>query len=297
MIEMFTGQSIYDFQAQFGTDQKCIDALVQLKWPNGFRCRNCDYKQYCKTKKYGARRCCSCGKVESATAHSLFHKIKFPLHKAFMMLYLISTTKRGISAADLHRKLGLNERTCLLFKRKAMEAMASQQIYKMTGEVEVDETFVGGKDQNSIGRSKGTKKLVVIGLERSNKGITRAYARQIENAGVKQLKPFFEDHISNEAKIKTDGWRSYKSLKKKYKNLSQSKSNKGKNFDVLHRFIMGLKSWLRGIHSSVRDLQAYLNEYVFRFNRHLSKGNIFNILLKRMVNFPPRTYKQIFNVT
>ena len=83
--------------------------------------------------------------MESATAHSLFHKVKFPLHKAFMMLYLIST----------------------------------------------------GKDQNSIGRSKGTKKLVVIGLERNNRGITKAYARQIENAGVKQLKPFFDD-ISQE---------------------------------------------------------------------------------------------------
>ena len=100
--------------------------------------------------------------------------------------------------------------------------MASQEIYKMRGEVEVDETFIGGKDQNSIGRSKGTKKLVVIGLERNNRGITKAYARQIENAGVKQLKPFFDDHISREAKVKTDGRRSYKSLKKKYKNLSLS---------------------------------------------------------------------------
>ena len=197
MTELFTGQSIYDFQAQFGTDEKCMNVLANLKWPNGFRCRNCAYKKYCDTKKHGARRCCSCGKVESATAHSLFPKVKFPLHKAFMMLYLISTTKRGISAAELHRKLGLNKRTCLLFKRKAMEAMASQEIYKMRGEVEVDETFIGGKDQNSIGRSKGTKKLVVIGLERNNRGITKAYARQIENAGVKQLKPFLDD-ISQE---------------------------------------------------------------------------------------------------
>jgi len=219
------------------------------------------------------------------------------LHKAFFMLYLISTTKRGISAEDLHRKLGLHKRTCLLFKRKAMEAMASQNIYRMTGQVEVDETFIGGKDQRSIGRSKGTKKLVVIGIERSNKGILKAYARQIDNAGVKQLKPFFEDHICKQAKIKTDKWRSYTSLKKDYKKLNQVKSKGGKNFNVLHRFIMGLKSWLRGIHSSVRDLQSYLDEYVFRFNRHLSKGNIFNIILKRMVNFEPRTYNQIFNVS
>ena len=294
---MFKGQSIYEFQAQFGTDKLCIQSLINLKWGQGFRCRNCDYSKHSKTKRYGVRRCCSCGKVESATAQTLFHKLKFPIHKAFLMLYLISTTKRGISAAELHRKMGLHKRTCLLFKRKVMEAMASQQNYKMKGEVEVDETFIGGKDQQSVGRSKGTKKLVVIGLERNAKGITKAYARQIENAGVKQLTPFFQDHIDKSAKIKTDGWRSYTSLKKKYKNLKQTKSNNGKNFNVLHRFIMGLKSWLRGIHSSVRDLQSYLDEYVFRFNRHLSKGNIFNILLKRMANFNPRTYKQIFNVT
>jgi len=297
MTELFTGQSIYDFQDQFGTDKLCNDTLVKLKWGKGFSCLNCGYKKYCKTKRYGARRCCSCGKVESATSNTLFHKLKFPLHKAFFMLYLISTTKRGISAEDLHRKLGLHKRTCLLFKRKAMEAMASQTIYKMTGQVEVDETYIGGKDQGAVGRSKGTKKLVVIGIERNNKGILKAYARQIDNAGVKQLKPFFEDHISKEAKIKTDKWRSYTSLKKDYKKLNQVKSKSGKNFNTLHRFIMGLKSWLRGIHSSVRDLQSYLDEYVFRFNRHLSKGNIFNIILKRMVNFEPRSYNQIFNVT
>jgi len=177
-----------------------------------------------------------------------------------------------------------------------MEAMASQNIYRMTGQVEVDEAYIGGKDQSSIGRSKSSKKLVVIGIERNNKGILKAYAKQIDNAGVKQLKPFFEDHICKHAKIKTDKWRSYSSLKKDYENLKQVKSKGGKNFNMLHRFIMGLKSWLRGIHSSVRDLQSYLDEYVFRFNRHLSKGNIFNIILKRMVNFPPRTYKQIFNV-
>jgi len=296
MTELFTGQSIYEFQEQFGTDKLCANTLVQLKWENGYSCRNCGYKKYCKTKRYGARRCCSCGKVESATANTLFHKLKFPLHKAFFMLYLISTTKRGISAEDLHRKLGLHKRTCLLFKRKAMEAMASQNIYKMTGQVEVDETFVGGKDQRAIGRSKSSKKLVVIGIERNNKGILKAYARQIDDAGVKQLKPFFEDHIDKKARVKTDKWRSYTSLKEEYKKLIQVKSKGGKNFNMLHRFIMGLKSWLRGIHSSVRDLQAYLDEYVFRFNRHLSKGNIFNIILKRMVNFQPRSYNQIFNV-
>ncbi len=294
---MFTGLSIYDFQDQFGDDKSCIDALVKHKWPTDFSCRYCSYTNYCKTKRYGERRCCSCKKPESATAHTLFHKLKFPIHKAFMMMYLISTTKKGISALELHRKMGVHKRTALLFKRKVMASMSSFFLYKMEGQVEVDETYVGGKEKIKRGRSKGSKKLVAIGIQRSGKGISRAYARHIENAGVKQLKPFFEDHISKNAKIKTDGWRSYTSLKKTYKKIKQVKSKGGKNFDALHRFIMNFKAWLRGVFGSVRDLQPYLDEYVFKFNRHKMKGHIFNILLKRMANYPPRTYSQIFSVT
>lgn len=294
---MFTGLSIYDFQEQFGDEESCIDALVKLKWPDGFKCRYCSYGNYCKTKRYGERRCCSCKKPESATAHTLFHKLKFPIHKAFMMIYLISTTKKGISALELHRKMGVHKRTALLFKRKVMASMSSLLLFKMDGEVEVDETHVGGKGKVKRGRAKGDKKLVVIGIQRSGKGISRAYARQIDNAGVKELKPFFQDHIAREAQIKTDGWRSYRSLRKKGWNITQEKSDGGKNFDALHRFIMNFKAWLRGIFGSVRDLQPYLDEYVFKFNRHKLKGGIFNILLKRMANYPPRTRKEIFSVT
>ena len=294
---MFTGLSIYDFQEQFGDDKSCIDALVSQKWSAGYSCRYCGYKKYCLTKRYGERRCNSCKKPESATAQTLFHKLKFPIHKAFMMIYLISTTKKGISALELHRKMGVHKRTALLFKRKVMASMSSLLLYKMDGEVEVDETYVGGKSKGKRGRAKGDKKLVVIGIQRSGKGISRAYARQIDNAGVKELKPFFEDHISREALIKTDGWRSYKSLGNKNWNITQEKSDGGKNFDALHRFIMNFKAWLRGIYGSVRDLQPYLDEYVFKFNRHKMKGRIFNIILKRMSNFPPTTGKVIFSVT
>ena len=293
---MFTGLSIYDFQQQFGTDKSCIEALVKLKWDSDYKCRNCDYKKFCTTKRYGERRCCSCGKPESATAHTLFHKVKFPIHKAFMMIYLISTTKKGISALELHRKMGVHKRTALLFKRKVMEAMGSHCTYKMEGDIEVDETYVGQKKSKKPGRSKGTKKLIAVVIKRAGKGIERAYLKHIENAGVKELKPVFQDHIHLDASVRTDGWRSYTSIKKTYKNLKQEKSEKGKKFDKLHRFIMGFKGWLRGIHSSVRDLQKYLDEYVYRFNRNQSGGNIFNLLLKRMANFEPRTSAQIFNV-
>lgn len=295
MTKMFEGQSIYDFIVQFGDNDSCIDYLVELKWKDGYRCRHCGYGKYCKTKRYGERRCTSCKKPESATAHTLFHKLKFPIHKAFMMIYWITTSKRGISAQELHRKMGVSNKTALLFKRKVMEAMWSHCTLKLDGNVEVDETFIGQKEANKVGRSKGSKKTVAVVIQRSDKGITRAYMRQIGNSGVKELKPVFEDHIDLNASIRTDGWRAYTSIKRTYRKLHQEKSEKGKKFDLMHRFIMGFKAWLRGTHSSVRDLQKYLDEYVFRFNRHLEGSNIFNQIVERMVNFPPRTRAMIFD--
>ena len=214
-----------------------------------------------------------------------------------MMMYLISTTKKGISALELHRKMGVHKRTALLFKRKVMASMSSPLLYRMNGEVEVDETFVGGKESGRRGRSKGSKRLVAIGIERAGKGISRAHARVISDAGVKQLKQFFEDHISDDAHITTDGWRSYKSLKTKGWNITQKKSKGGKNFDAMHRFIMTMKASIRGIYGSVRDLQTYLDEYVFKFNRHKMQGDIFNVLLIRMSQHRPMTSSHIFNVT
>jgi len=296
ILKLFTGLSIYDFQAQFGDDNSCIDALVKIKWKDGYSCRYCGYKKFCNTKKYGERRCTSCGKPESATAKTLFHKLKFPPHKAFMMLYMIVTTKNGISALELHRKVGLHKRTCLYFKRKVMAAMASHCTYKMDGDIEVDETYWGGKEKGKPGRSKGSKKLIVVAIQKAKRGIKRIQLKEIENAGVKQLKPFFEDHIDKNAKITTDKWRSYTSLKSEYKNLIQIPSSKGKNFDNLHRLIMSLKYWLRGIHHSVRDLQPYLDEFSYKFNRNRMGGDIFNKILSRMVNYPEVSYSQIFNV-
>jgi len=89
-----------------------------------------------------------------------------------------------------------------------MTAMSSFNTYKMDGNVEVDETYVGGKEKLRRGRSKGAKKLVAVGIQKKGKGISRAYLREIKDAGVKQLQPFFLDHISKDAKITTDGWRS-----------------------------------------------------------------------------------------
>lgn len=157
----------------------------------------------------------------------------------------------------------------------------------MSGKVDVDETYVGGQDDQAVGRKKSRKKVVVASIEKQGKGVTRMYARVIGAASKKNLKGFMQGHINPKANVRTDQWAGYKGLEKKFPNIVREKSEKkGKNFTDMHRCIMMFKAWLRGVHS-VKHPQAYIDEYTYRFNRHKMKEGIFENLMNRMVEKPP----------
>lgn len=288
--------SLFDFQAKFSCEKDCLEYLVSAKWEDGFKCKKCSHTHYCKGIKEFDRQCTKCNYLESPTAGTLFHRVKFPLLKAFYIVYFISTNKKGITSTELGRKLDLKQKVCWLFKRKVMKAMKSSGKFPLEGVVEVDETFVGGSDENSKGRKKGKKKLVVVGIEKKKKGVSRFYARVIEHADAENLGAFMRDHIQNDALITTDEWTGYKPLEKEFENLIRIKSGKkGENFPEIHRVIMNFKGWLRGLHHHVEDLQEYINEYTYRFNRSFMKGNIFDNLMVRMINTKPHSYKLIIS--
>ena len=166
----------------------------------------------------------------------------------------------------------------------------------MSGKVDVDETNVGGQDDQAIGRNEGRKKIVVVSVEKQGKGVSRMYARVIETASKDKLRGFMKDYIKSEASVRTDRCAGYKGLEKEFPSIVREKSEKkGKNFAQLHRCIMMFKAWLRGVYHSVRHLQSYLDEYTYRFNRHNMKEGIFENLMIRMIKNPPCTYKMIIN--
>ena len=141
--------------------------------------------------------------------------------------------------------------------------------------MEVDETVVGQQEEGLRGCKNDKKKRVVVLLS-------------------EYFKPLFEDHIAPEAQIKTDEWTGYLPLKKNYQNLQQIPSGKkGENFQLMHRSIMMFKAWLRGTHHAVDHLQAYLDEYTYRFNRSMMKIGIFENLLNRMVKHKPVYCKNV----
>lgn len=288
MEKRYESLTLLEFHEKFPDDHSCLLHLASIKWANGYSCEKCNNTKYCKGNKELNRQCTKCHYQASPTSGTLFHKVKFSVLLAFYIVYFMSTNKKGITSTELSRKLGLRQKTCWFFRRKVMKAMASSQQNLMMGKVEVDEMVVGQKEEGLKGRQKGKKKEVVVGIEKKGNKVSRVYAKVVPNASTPELKAFFDTYISPKAKVKTDKWKGYTPLKEQYSLLEQVHSGqKGSNFKDMHRVIMMIKAWLRGVHHSVEHLQEYLDAYCYRYNRHFMKAPIFDNLMVRMVNHPP----------
>jgi transposase-like protein len=292
MEARFKSLSIFEFQERFPDEHSCYAYLDELKWGNGFKCLKCGYTKSCKATRPFERQCNRCHNTVSVTSGTLFQGLKFSILKAFYIIYYVSTSKKGISSTELSRKLELRQKTAWFFKQKVMKAMESSGDFPMTGKVEVDETVIGQQEEGTVGRKNKNKKLVVFAIEKKQRGVSRVYGKVIKKSSAKELGTFMKDNIDPEAIVKTDEWAGYKPIMKDFKNMIRVKSGKkGENFPELHRVIMGFKGWLRGIHHSVNNLQAYIDEYTYRFNRNKMKQGIFENLMIRMVNAKPHPYK------
>lgn len=296
MEARFKSLSIFDFQEKFPDESSCYKYLAELKWSSGYKCSKCSNTKCCKGHTEYDKQCTKCAYIESPTAGTLFHLVKFSILKAFWIVYYVSTSKKGIASTELSRKLQLRQKTCWLFKQKVMQAMASSDQHPLEGKVEIDEFVIGQQEEGVVGRKNTKKRLIIIGIERATKGVKRIYAKQISKSTKKNIKAFIEQKVSKEAEMKTDAFSSYRSLEKELPNLKTEKSTKkGKNFDAMHRVIMGIKAWLRGTHGHAKHLQYYLDEYCYRYNRHRMKEGIFENLITRMVKHKPAPYLSIIN--
>jgi transposase-like protein len=285
-MELYKGQNALEFADRFRTDEDCMEYLAEIKWHDGYKCQKCGHSAYQQRKNH-ARICNKCAHIESASANTLFHKVKFGLRKAFYICFEMSTTTKSLSASYMSDRIGVTEKTARLFMHKVREAMKSSGKHPMDGNVHVDEFVVGGKEQGAVGRSyHSKKKKAVCAVELTDDGkVKRMYSIKIENYSSKELKRLFKAHISTEATVTTDCWRGYRPLKKDY-TIEQVESMGGINFKALHTMIHQVKSWIRTTYSWVSEshIDKYFAEFCYRINRSQMKDNIFNNLIRRMVD-------------
>jgi len=296
-MDIFKGQNLLEFAEAFKTDDDCKKYLANIKWKNGFTCTKCNHTASQNRKSFG-RICNVCAHIESATANTLFHKVKFGVRKAFFICFEMSTSTKSLSASYMAVRYGVTEKTARLFMLKVREAMSSSGNNPIDGIVHVDEFVLGGKEQGKIGRSyKSNKKKAITAVELTKDGkVKRMYAMRIEDFSAQSLQYMFINHISRDAQITTDKWKGYRPISKVY-NINQIESNNGLNFKALHTMIHQIKSWIRTTYSWVSDfnINRYFNEFCFRINRSQSKSTIFNNLIAKMVIAEPIYQKQIIS--
>ena len=151
-LSIFRGENELEFYNRFPDNESCYAYLASIKWEQGFSCSKCGCKEEYSSNKAYHKLCKSCLHHESSTSNTLFHKLKFPIRKAFIALFKMSATTKSISAEQLSRTLGINRKTALYFQHKVRIAMASGLDHQLKGTVEVDEFYVGGYEEGAVGR-------------------------------------------------------------------------------------------------------------------------------------------------
>jgi len=294
-MDIFKGQNLIEFSDRFRTDLDCKEYLALTKWRDGFGCARCGHGAGQRRKDFSMT-CNICGHTESATANTLFHKVKFGVRKAFFICFEMATTTKSLSASYTGVRFGITEKTARLFMHKVREAMKPSGGLPMDGSVHIDEFVPGGREEGKVGRSYDSKKKkAVCAVQLTHEGkVRRMYSMKIDNYSAKELEKMFDAHIAGDAKVTTDQWRGYRPLIGKY-DIEQVPSNGGLNFKALHTMIHQIKSWIRTTYSWVSDsnVDRYFDEFCYRLNRSQNKKTIFNNLIVRMVKADKLYHKQI----
>ncbi len=240
-MELFKGQNLIEFATRFNSDEKCQEYLAHIKWSEGYKCRKCGHAGFQKRKGH-AYVCNKCSHIESATANTLFHKVKFGIQKAFFICFEMATTTKSLSANYVAERFSITEKTARMFMHKVREAMKSSKKAPMDSTVHVDEFVIGGKEEGKPGRSYDTKKKkVVCAVELTDEGkVKRMYSMKVSNYSSKELRKLFDSHISTDADVTTDKWKGYRPLAKEY-SITQVESDGGLNFKALHTMIPSSK--------------------------------------------------------
>ncbi|XHR28728.1 MAG: IS1595 family transposase [Chthoniobacteraceae bacterium] len=315
-------QSLPEFQRLFPDESACVNYLIESRWNDGFVCPKCQTAgmPYRFTNRLGVLRCRKCQRDTGVTEGTVMERTHTPLSVWFWAAYLVSSQTPGMSARQFQRQLGLTRyETAFQILHKLRAGMVHPDRDLIGGRsgdlehVEADETWVGGK---TVGKGRGVHNQVLVAAavevrwrkraSSLNNRIAGRYAGRVRlsvaNRTGKALCGFIKNAVAPGTLIVTDGWDGYSNLG----NLGYNHHPVVTRDDpklaevylpIIHLVFSNLKTWLIGIHHGVspQHLQAYLNEYTFRFNRRHEPFNAFRSLLGIAGDVSAPTYATLYS--
>jgi transposase-like protein len=282
---------------QFGTDDKCRARLSQLRWPNGVECPRCQSKSIFDYEGRDQLDCNACRYRFSVTCGTIFHDSHLPLIKWFVAIYLMTESKKGISALQMKRTLGVAYQTAWHLCHRIRSAVRDANAELLRGIVEVDETYVGGKTRGMGHGYKGNKAIAIGAVQRGGK----IRLQVIQHADKKTLHKFIADNTEPDTEaIYTDQLPAYNGIADddtRHESVNHSAEEWVRGdvhtngiesvWSLLKRSIVGAYHRV-----SMKHLDAYLDELEHRFNNRKNEF-IFRDTLMKLVQAPKLTYREL----
>lgn len=280
---------------KYNSEDRCREYLELLRWPSGVCCVRCGNLSVSKLEKRHQYECNGCGYQFSATAGTVFHDSHLPLWKWFLAAYLICESKKGMSANQIKRTLGISYKTAWYLCHRIREAMKIEPNGKLKGVVEADETMVGGRYDKRRKRERFEKPCVLGVIQR--KGEVRA--EKAISRGARAISAFVKASVEPGSTLMTDDYAGYEKVGRDYDHrvINHSKleyvvglthTNSIENFWSL--FKRGMVGQFHKV--SEKHLDRYLDEFTYRFNGR-EDDKLFQNTLRNLVNGRTLTFEKL----
>jgi transposase-like protein len=298
-------KTLIDFMDYFKDEAICMAHFAEMRFRNGEYCPHCKHSEIYKFKDGKRYRCASCKTDFTIKTKTLFGDSKIPLRKWYIAMYLISSCGKGISSIQLAQKLGVTQKTAWFIDHRIRAAM-KQDDKPLTGIVEADETWIGGKYKNMHAKKRralgpgtgGFGKTPVFGMK-TREGVIRAQI--IKEVSFAEIHPIIRANIAKGSTLYSDEHRAYNCLNREY--------NRGVVRHGCGEYVVG-NCWTNGIESfwavfkrgyhgvyhwmSKKHLQRYVNEFVFRANHRLNAlQSVFHVLVENITQTMQLTYQEL----
>ncbi len=293
-----------EFLEWFASEQDCAEYLAWIRWPTGFVCPECGGTETWRTDR-GLWHCRKCGRQTSVTVGTVFEDSRKPLRLWFHVMWLMMAQKTGLSARNLCDTYGFGSyQTAWGWLQKLRSVMVRSGRDRLSGRVEVDETYVGGQKEGTRGRGAEGKTLVMVAVEGNAAKLGRVRFRCVESANAKSAVAFVRDCVEPGTQVVTDGLPIYNGLSAagfdhRPHVVTNNTDAALQQLHHVHLVISLLKRWLGATHQGAVTpvhLQAYLDEFSFRFNRRLSthRGKLFYRLMQQSISGRPAAIKALY---
>ncbi len=275
-----------DFDQEFPNDDACLEWIKKHRWPDGIHCETCQkVTKHHRIKNRNCYSCDNCGTQVYPTAGTIFNKSVTPLRVWFEAIYRMASTRCGISAKQIQREMGVTYKTAWRMFHQ-IRNLLGEDISNLDGEVEVDETYIGGKKKGKRGRGAEGKSKVVGAVQRGGKVV----AQVVPDVKRNTLVPFMSKSVSKDATLYTDEFPTYDTMAhfgyrhKRINHHSKIYVNGDIHTNSIEGFWSLVKRGISGVYHSVSPhyLQSYINEYAFRYNHRKDETPMFKAFLSRI---------------